>query len=224
MDSESIRKNLRPEYSAQAMGFAPNPMVSRAIEVSKEETTDPDRIADQGCGKLRHLRLFMSNYTEIFLVETQRQLRRRITLNGQKQTIPEYLHTLPSSQQDRIEVVSSAEFSDCTMNLDAIFSICVYDVVRQSTRQRLANAARRNLRPGGLYVVIAPRNDSSILKRCSKENEFEDGHYFQHHGIVTFYRNFRRHELIVDMVQSYGFKLLTDMSRYRQVCMVFVRE
>jgi len=87
----------------------------------------------------------------------------------------------------------------------------------------MAKAAYRNLRDNGLYVVILPRNDSSIIRRCTESNRYQDGHVFSHHGVATFYVNFDDQSVLIRLLQRLGFRLLHDLSNYRQVCLIFVK-
>lgn len=212
---------LRPEYSAQAMGFAPNPMVPRAIGAARELYPQARKVADHGCGKLRHLHLLTEEYSQVVLVDTPLQLQRSLVLDGRTCAIPEYVDGLPTSRGRTVQVMTSENFAVSELGLDVVFSVSVFDVVPRVTRIQLVVAAHRNLSRDGLYIVIAPRNDSSILRRCTDENRFDDGHYFLHHGAATFYRNYRDHGPLVRLVVKRGFKLVRDVSVYRQVCLVF---
>lgn len=215
--------NLRPEYSAQAMCSPVNPLVEPAIHSLRELRPAVSFVADQGCGKLRHLRLLLSYFRKVILVDTEYQLARTMSIDGLIGAVPDYVRQMPMTERRRVQVVPATHFEAAKCDLDAVFSICTFDVVPSSTRIELAQSAHRNLKPGGVFVVITPRNDSTILRRCGNHNRHQDGHAFQHHGVSTFYANFRDHAPLTRLVERKGFQLLHDMSRYRHVCLLFAR-
>lgn len=122
-----------------------------------------------------------------------------------------------------MQLLSVEEFAVAALGLDVIFTVATYDVVPRRTRVRMAQVTWRNLRPDGLYVVIVPRNDSTILRRCVAECAYGDGYAFHRNGIATFYRNCCDHTPIIASLQAIGFMCERDLSRYRQVCLVFRR-
>jgi len=214
---------IRPEYSAQGTNTLPNPMLIQAIRAVKELSPLICHVADQGCGRLRHLRQLLKAFKRITLVDTPLQLGRRMRIDGTIQTIPEYIWGLSRSERKRICIMATTEFEAAELKLDAVFSICTFDVVPKSTRAEMARAAHRNLKEKGIYVVIVPRNDASITHRCTDDNRYQDGHIFLHHGIATFYVNFRDHVPLIRFLERLGFRLLYDMSNYRQVCLILAK-
>ena len=214
---------LRPEYSAQGMEAPSNPMVEPAICRVRQHDADAATVADQGCGKLRHLKLLLSHFRNVVLVDTEYQLARQVSIAGLVRTIPEYVRHMPAAQRRRIRLLSAMDFDAGGHDLDAVFSICTFDVVPRATRIELVRSAHRNLKLGGLFVLVVPRNDSTILRRCRDHNRHQDGHVFRHHGVSTFYANFRDHAPLTRMVERGGFRMLHDMSRYRHVCLLFAR-
>lgn len=119
-----------------------------------------------------------------------------------------------------MQVMSAEAFSKRRLKVDVIVSVATYDVVPSRVRVGMAQAAFRNLRVGGAYVVIIPRNDTSILRRCSNRNRYLDGHVFAHHGTNTFFRNFSDKKPAVRMLNRLGFRLHRDLSIYRQVALI----
>jgi len=77
-----------------------------------------------------------------------------------------------------------------------------------------------NLTNNGLYVLIIPRNISSILKRCTSKNNYLDGHYFKHHGIMTFYKNFDYVEPLLKILMENGFIISADLSERQYICLI----
>lgn len=213
---------IKPEYSTQPFGQKPNPMVKKAIEYLAEERGfgEDNKVADQGCGALRHLRIFMGYYNEIYMVDTEYQMNRIREIEGKRTTIIEYVNNLKVENR-KLKLVSSKEFLRTNLELDAIFNICTFDVVLPETRREMLEAAKRNLSKGGYFVLIVARNDSSILCRCKEENKYSDGYCFKNHGVYTFYTNFREIKGLVNMASEFSLELVEGLSIYRQACLLF---
>ena len=122
-----------------------------------------------------------------------------------------------------MELIVATEFAEQELSLDLIVSVAVFDVVTADVRSTIWTAARSNVAQGGRFVLVIPRNDASILRRCSEENAFQDGFVFERNGIVTFFRNFKDVSELIAEGEAHGFSVETDLSRYRQVCIVFRR-
>jgi len=217
---------VSPEYSAQPSVARATPLLEVSIKhiISNENTTELNslRVADYGCGKLRHLCIFRNYFDSIYLVDTKFQLSRTVKLFGEKTTITKYIATLETS--NNIRILNGSEFESSELGLNAIFSIAVLDVVLPSTRTTMIETVHKNLKPGGFFVIIIPRNDSSILRRCSQNNMYYDGYFFNHHGITTFFKNFREAEHLVNKIIRSGFVLVKNLSIYRHVCLLFKKK
>jgi SAM-dependent methyltransferase len=215
-----------PEYSAQPSVARATPLLEVSIKhiISNENTTELNslRVADYGCGKLRHLCILRNYFNSIYLVDTKFQLSRTVKLFGEKTTITKYIATLETS--NNIRILNGSEFESSELGLNAIFSIAVLDVVLPSTRTTMIETVHKNLKPGGFFVIIIPRNDSSILKRCLQNNKYYDGYFFNHHGITTFFKNFREAEHLVNKIARSGFVLVKNLSIYRHVCLLFKKK
>ncbi len=216
---------IRAEYSAQPSSAQPNPLVEEAIQYLSSRVLKKThlRVVDQGCGRLRHLRILLSYFDDILLVDTQHQFNRNQAIFGQHTTLKAYAKGLDMAGKT-ISLCPAEEFGTLHARADLIFSVAVMDVVLAATRALIVRDAYANLRVGGFYVVIVPRNDSSILRRCNEGNRCQDGHRFAHHNVETFYRNFRDHTPIRRHLGREGFALERDLSRYRQVCLIMRRE
>lgn len=213
---------IRPEHSTQPFGQKPNPMVKKVVEYLAEKRGfgKDSKVADQGCGALRHLKTLMGYYNDLYLVDTEYQINRIREIEGKRTSIKEYISTL-KVQRGKLKIVSSQEFLRSNLGLDAVFNICTFDVVLPETRKEMLKAATRNLSKGGYFVLIIPRNDSSILCRCKEGNKYSDGYCFKNHGVYTFYTNFRAFKGLVDMASGLNLEFLEDLSIYRQVCLLF---
>ncbi len=187
------------------------------------ESSRPRSAVDLGCGQLRHLDVFLETFKRIVLVDTPRQLARELRFDGRMCTIPDYVAALPRATQRRINIVDSERFVTARIAADAVLTVNTFDVVPGKVRGEMCLAALRNLLPGGLFGVIAPRNDTTITSRCTVENQFLDGHVFEHHGVMTFFRNFRHHRPLISRIEQMGGRLVDDMSVYRHVCLLFER-
>jgi len=211
-------------YSAQPSIAKPNPFIIKAIEhiINREllALNDKDaKVADQGCGKLRHFNILCQYFNTIYFVDTESQLSRHQTLFGLKTNIRECINNLKINGKS-LSVLSDVDFTCSNLNLDIIFDLCVFDVVLPEIRKAIIFSAHKNLRKDGLFVVIIPRNDQSILDRCKPENKYFDGFIFQHHGVATFYRNFKDFSEILNPILTQGFSLEADLSAYRQICLI----
>jgi hypothetical protein len=219
--------NIRSFYSAQPSSSKPNPFVEQAVQhIIKESLIKKVphliNVVDQGCGKLRHLPVLAKYFRNIILVDTKDQLNRKQKIfEHDDTTIAEYIH---ATKQGSVQIMPADHFARTRLALDLIFNICALDVEVPKSRKEMFRAAVQNLKTGGLFVVIVPRNDQTILVRCTPENEHQDGHIFHHHGIVTFYRNFRSQSVITKLGSAIGFSLVADLSVYRQICLIFRRQ
>lgn len=216
--------NIRSEYTAQASTFQPNRMVKLAIEKLYHDkrckvVSKQSKVADQGCGKLRHLGILTGFFQRIHLVDQQVQLTRKQKLFGNSNAnIIDYVKK--KFRNGHISTMPSTKFSKTKLKLGLVLNACVFDVVSPDARKEMTIAAHCNLRKGGIFVLIIPRNDHSILKRCNHKNKYRDGHVFSHHGIHTFFKNFRDHGPLIKNLKKVGFELLQDLSVYRHVCLI----
>jgi hypothetical protein len=212
---------LRPEDSAQGSRAKPNPLVGPTLERITELVPSPRLLVDQGAGRLRHLGQFLSVADSLVLVDTELQLSRRQSLCGvPKTTVFDVVEGLRGAGHS-IEALAADEFASTALGADGIISLCVYDATLPRTRKEMSIAAAQNLRPGGLYFVIVPRNDSSITARCNNGNALADGHTFCRGESCTFFRNYRDHSSLVRLIERAGLRLTSDNSSYRHVWLQF---
>lgn len=213
---------IYPEFSAQRRSHPPNPALKTALAFLRQarpERKTWGRVADLGCGKLRHYDLLLPCSAELYLVDTEEQLSATHFDAGQEYCVRHVAETA-REQGKKVHALSSAEFAVANLSLDLVVCVAALDVVVPRTRSEIIRSAARNLGRSGLLIVIAPRNDSTILRRFSPENAYYDGHVFLHHGIHTFYHNFRDHSPILKICKNAGLVLNKDLSSYRQVCLV----
>lgn len=219
----SPRVEIRPEYSAQRRSQQPNPAVIRVFDALSSIRGNKGlfgSVADLGCGKLRHFKLLSNMANTLFLVDTKHQIGATHVDGGVRYTIPEVAERARRYGR-KVYALTFEEFIDSKYPIDIAFCIAVFDVVLRKTRKTITRVTSRKLSPKGYFVIIVPRNDSSILRRCLTENIYLDGHVFSHHGIKTFFSNFRDYSSIILDCKAEGLTLIADLSSYRQVCLIF---
>lgn len=141
---------ISPEYSAQPSVAKPNSLLEIAIQYILNKNLVRSKllkIADYGCGRLRHFHIFLKYFDVIYLVDTEFQLSRLIKLFGKKTTIKQYIANIKTSK--KIEVLNNYEFESSKLNLDIVFSIAVFDVVPPKTRTNMIKSSYENLKKGG---------------------------------------------------------------------------
>jgi SAM-dependent methyltransferase len=217
------RIRIHSELSAQRRSHPSNPALKKALDFVREARPKSEglgRVADLACGKLRHYDLLLPFSDELYLVDTHEQLSATRVDAGQEYCVRD-VAKVAREEGEKVHALPSSEFATSSLNLDLVVCIAALDVVLARTRSEMINSASRNLSPGGLLVVVVPRNDSTILKRCGPANAYSDGYVFHHHGAYTFFRNFRDYSPIVKACRKAGLELKKDLSCYRQVCLVF---
>lgn len=177
-------------------------------------------IADVGCGKLRHFKILAPLSRQLVLVDTESQISKAHTDNGITYTVSDFAKKR-STKSKKISVLSSDSFAQKSLALELIFCIAVFDVVPRQVRQEIIAASASNLREGGHLVVIVPRNDQSITSRFTDTNKHLDGHIFERQGITTFFCNFKAYDSIINDCVKSGLSLVADISKHRQVCLLF---
>jgi len=226
MDSNSIKTQLRSENSAQSEVGPPNPFVVKAISYIRRlggwnRAVRSQKIADQGCGRLRHLKIFRQYFKHIALIDTELQLSR---IRDSHRSLGSTSRRVSRKTCDGICLFNSESFAQSRLHLDAIFCACVFDVVPPTIRSRIIAAAARNLKKNGFYCVVIPRNDQSITVRCSSRNRYKDGHVFPRGRTFTFYANFANGSPSLGKLRRQlteaGFRKAADLSVRRQVCLI----
>lgn len=217
------KPQIFPENSAQGTNSKGNPFVRPILESLTGEKRFGLRqrvqLVDLGCGKLRHLRTCMEFAGDIILVDTKRQIERVQRFAEMFCTMSQYVDSVVTDGF-KIAIQTIDAFEEQQHNVDIVLSVAVMDVVLKKARAQMIRASMKNLRPGGYFVVIVPRNDSSILVNCKDSNRFEDGYVFRNrgHDNLTFYTNFRDPSSLLKMLKRNGFSLVEDRSVFRQIC------
>lgn len=213
-----VRPTISSEFSAQRRSHAPNPGLVGVLRSRGDKTLGV--VADVGCGKLRHYSLLQPRSRKLFLVDTASQLDKAHTDAGVTYTVRAFAAT-ERAKGRRVAAVDTSEFGRASLRLDTAFCVAVFDVVTRRVRKEILLSVARNLKRTGEFWLITPRNDTSILRRCSLDNQYEDGHTFAHHGLTTFFRNFADVTSILRDAEEAGLELCDDHSRYRQSVLLF---
>jgi hypothetical protein len=219
---------VRSEYSAQPLIARPNPALLTGLNYLKTHTHLGSSwgrlsVVDQGCGKLRHLKILRGLSGKLTLVDTHFQITRSQRLFNQETTILDYITHLRSGPH--VTVMCDSDFESASIRAHLVVSVAVFDVVTPLIRKRLTKSAARNLRSRGYYLLVIPRNDQSITKRCCEKNRYADGFVFvRTGGLQTFYSNFNETSVLVRRLRRYGFELIENLSNRRQVCLILQKE
>lgn len=217
-----MKVNITAEYSAQRRTHPPNPLMPVAFSFLKGflGSSNFGHVCDLGCGKLRHFSLLQKWSTALTLVDTEFQLSRPQKEGDKTGTIRDFVLELKKKDRQKITLLTSEEFSKSALNLDVTFLVNVTDIVPARTHLSIIRSGVQNLKSGGLIVIIFPRNDTSITKRFTKANKFQDGHFFAHGKVTTFIRNITNLDPLRKQLKSTGLKLLHEHIRFRQVMIV----
>jgi SAM-dependent methyltransferase len=222
---------IRWENSAQSKMSPPNPCIVRVIDYFKNvifqgQDISGLRVADQGCGNLRHFEILRRSFRHIVLIDTVLQMNRVHKMGALKITLADYITNL-NGHTNRYQLLNNIEFKRAKLNLDIVLCACVMDVVPAKVRREVIQSAASNLKRGGYYCVIVPRNDQTITSRCSRSNSYEDGHIFCRQGFCTFYANFSNgaepHSHLMKLLKD-RFVQLCDLSVYRQLCLIMQKK
>ena len=113
---------ISSEYFALPNAKKPSPMLARAIEylAGQRDFKGEMKVADQGCGALRHLKLMLESYDHIYLIDTREQFNRKHTIDGVKTTVPDYVSNLELANR-QICLMTNRDFSRTSLDLDAIY-------------------------------------------------------------------------------------------------------
>jgi len=110
------------------------------------------KVADQGCGKLRHLKIFYKYFNIIYLIDTEFQINKTQRLFGKNNiTIREYLSKNKIKGKE-INLITAKKFTATKLNLDLIFNICVFDVEIPEVRKSMIESSFNNLRNKGIFL------------------------------------------------------------------------
>jgi SAM-dependent methyltransferase len=216
--------DIQSEYSSQRLSHPPNPAIAWSLAKLSSLGYQPpfESVADVGCGKLRHFASLFPITRQLVLVDTEKQLSAMHTDRKQHYTIYNYARKHSTSKRT-VLALSDEEFAESKLSLKLIFCVAVFDVVPRSTRLQILDSCASHLAPKGHFVIIVPRNDQSITSRCSHANKYLDGHCFVRQGITTFFHNFDKSDALVRDCKARGLSQVSDISRYRQLCLVFTK-
>src|SRR5689334_8020895 len=134
--TRSAKVKIHPEYSAQRRSHPPNPALESALRFVKDlhpEANSWGRVADLGCGKLRHYDIMASHSSELYLVDTEEQLSAIHSDGGVEYSVRQ-VAAKAWKQGKKVHVLTADEFATAKLNLDLIVCVAVLDVVLARTR------------------------------------------------------------------------------------------
>lgn len=218
------RPNIVSEFSAQRRSHPPNPALKKALRVVVDLTGSKNLgiIADVGCGKLRHYKILSRAARVLWLVDSKKQMAATHRDGNVCYTISSIAGSA-RKQGRQVYALDVERFCSRRDFIDVAVCVAVFDVVTREHRQQITKCVSDRLRRGGYFVVIIPRNDSTITRRFTEENKYRDGHVFTHHGVQTFFSNFDRYESVIKDCKRGKLELVRDISTYRQACMLFCK-
>src|SRR5438105_1854195 len=110
------------------------------------------KVADFGCGKLRHYRVLANVAKVLYLVDTERQLAATHRDGNQSYTIP---GVAKSARRNGRAVYSMTvdEFSRAPGAIDVAFCVAVFDVVTRHRRREITKLVSEKLRDHGPFVI-----------------------------------------------------------------------
>jgi hypothetical protein len=119
---------IRPEYSAQRKSHPTNVALRNALAFLGRASGNPKRglgkIADLGCGKLRHYCL-LSEARELYLVDTEHQLTTTHVDSGLSYTVCGFAEEERKKGRN-VHVKTDKQFASCSLNLDVDCVRCGY--------------------------------------------------------------------------------------------------
>ncbi len=219
MDKRNI--SISSEYSAQGRNHSKSPGLIRLLSRSSimRNIGEQNCIVDYGCGKLRHFDLLIKLANEYYLVDTKEQLTRVHTESGLSFDFNEYIEN--NSNGSICKIFNNKEFEKISLKADIVFSIAVADVIPLNDYSKIIADSYTKLKRGSYFVLVVPRNDTSILRRCTQENLYEEGHLFPRGKYFTYIRNYRDPKPLIDKFEETGFSIIEDLSIFSQICMIF---
>lgn len=214
-----------PELSALGIKKAINPMLLKVNEQIKkfpnfENLERVPAVVDLGCGQLRNLKEFEKHFSNLYLVDSERQFQKKHNFYGDLETIPEFIEK--NYKGKNIKVLNFENFASSDISANLIFLINVLDVTPSKTRNKILRIARQRLSKDGYFIVITPRNDSHTLKLCTDDRKFEDGYFFPNRNYFTFYKNWSNQQ-IKELFDKHRLKIVKDLSIYRYSCCILKR-
>jgi SAM-dependent methyltransferase len=212
---------INSEYSAQGRNHSTSPGLVRLINKSKilGSIGNDNCVVDYGCGKLRNFEQIKKFAQELYLVDTKIQLSRNHTEQGKLFDYNDFLEK--NSNGVACKLMDNINFQKLNINCDLIFSIAVADIIPLESYATIIKDSFEKLRKDGYLVLVVPRNDTSILRRCNKENSYKLGNVFRKGKYCTYMRNYRDSKPLFTEVEKYGFSLEEDLSIFNQICTIF---
>lgn len=145
-----------------------------------------DSILDYGCGKCRYTRLLSSKANDIYLLDSQIQIKRKQIIEGQYTSVLEYANEFAN-----VSVISVETFQ-CLNNRSFDFILCtnvLSAVPYIEERKRILINIKRLLSKSGIALIsVQYRNSYFKTYVENKENfPYEDGWIIKKGNSYSFY-------------------------------------
>lgn len=118
-------------------------------------------------------------------------------------------------------MLTNVEFANIEIQCDIIFSIAVADIIPLESFKHIIEDSYLKLKKDAYFVIVVPRNDTSILRRCNNENAYNEGFIFKKGKYTTYMRNYRDPNPLYNEFEKNGFSLVEDLSVFNQICSIF---
>jgi SAM-dependent methyltransferase len=144
-----------------------------------------DSILDYGCGKCRYTRLLSPKAKDIFLLDSQIQIKRKQIIEGQYTTVLEY-----ANEFSNVCVISAEDFQHINRLFDFILCTNVLSAVPCiEERKRILINIRRSLSKKGIALIsVQYRNSYFNTYVENKDNiPYEDGWIIKKGNGYSFY-------------------------------------
>lgn len=185
----------------------PSSQRSRYLTSLLSELPKCGRTLDYGCGKLRYREILLKTTEHLALVDSEVQISRTQTLDGQKTSIRKLLLASNSTS-----VFNPAEFSASSGLYDRAFCINVLSAIPVlDMRRRLLQQILKKLEPGSscLFVVQYRNSDFSRMAALPNAESWEDGFLIKSLRGYSFYALISPIAL-VKMLNETGFEVTSQ--------------
>lgn len=202
-------RRFAAELSARPMDAAANPALPVLIARLEELLgARPWRLADQGCGRLRHLEI-LRRLGRLYCVDIGERLDARTELQGSQTTVRAFVGALGDSG---VSVVDAEAFAESRLGLDVVVNVATLDIVPPRERYAILAAARRNLAEAGRLAVIVPNGNEWIREKHAEAEPHEDGFAYRKKGVWRFFRQYTHVDDVGALLDGAGFRVEADLS------------
>lgn len=165
-------------------------------------------VADVGCGRFRNLGVLIKHFPKITLVDTPYQCER--------------IRPLLEHKKHGITLIDNVQFEASDKKFDGIFCISViHTIPKIEERDNIVMNIYRKLKIGGFFVLDVPVHETYYARKCTKENEYEDGWYMGTGPYYTFYKDYTAKELDEFVSENRSFEMFGKNNQIKHVTRIF---